>query len=443
MDAEAVIDRCSLPEVAEALGPFIKPRDEVSRIRQELQSYLQRQAGSADVPLSTANITASSERDVLRPGPALSGVRKAYLQALRAHSEAQNKHDTLRADLGRLSAGALDGNKKTTTSISVTENHLPLLRQRERHRKLQAIQRAFEGISSTGKAATNAHIEDLVRQTAGDLPPPPSVQQPTYTEKPDVDSRVLELKKAIIATKRRVDLLTTSDTRSNDDTSRGSQSEVAGLQAALQELTVWMEDQLAVIGSAEGDNQAAPSTPSTSEQATSGANTSSVEDIGALYEDYIDARERLITTINSPPSTTTTPDDSRSMSSSPPNRDVERRASPAETLLPHIRRLASTKLNEQALLQQSAYLRRQISTAESENQRLILRLADESHIVQPGASKGRDWAEAGREASRATTEAASERLKVGEKATANAKKALEEIEHVPKVLEDSSFRAQG
>ncbi|RMY39793.1 hypothetical protein D0866_01715 [Hortaea werneckii] len=436
-DGETVIGRCPLPEVAEALGPFIKPRDEVSRIRQELQSYLQKQAGSADVPLSTANITASSERDVLSPGPALSGVRKAYLQALRAHSEAQNKHDTLRADLRRLSAGALDENKKTTTSTSVTENHLPLLRQRERQRKLQAIQRAFEGISSTGKAATNVHIDDLVRQKAGDLPAPPSVQQSTYTEKPDVDSSVLELKKAIIATKRRVDLLTTSDSRSNDGTSRKTPFEVAGLQAALQELTVWMEDQLSVIGSAEGDSQAAPPTPPTGEQATSGATSSSVEDIGALYEDYIDARERLITTINSPPSTTTTPDESRSMSRSPPNRDIERRASPAETLLPHIRRLASTKWNEQALLQQSAYLRRQISTAEGEDQRLILRLADESHIVQPG----KDWAEAGREASRATTEAASERLKVGEKATASARKALEEIEHVPKVFEDSSFRA--
>ncbi|KAI7284333.1 hypothetical protein KC345_g2334 [Hortaea werneckii] len=437
MDGDAVIHTCPLPEVAEALGPFIKPRDEVSRIRQELQSYLQKQAGSADVPLSTANVTASSEQDVLSPGPALSGVRKAYLQALRVHSEAQGKHDRLRADLERLSAGSLDENKRPDTSASVTENHLPLLRQRERQRKLQAIQRAFEGISSTGKAATNAHIDDLVRQKAGDLPAPPSVQQQAYSDKPDVDGRVLELKKAIIATKRRVDLPTTSDSTSNDDTSRQSTSEVAGLQAALQELTVWMEDQLSLIGSAEGDSQAAPSTPSTAEQATPGA-TSSVEDIGALYEDYIDARERLITTINSPPSTTTTPDDSRSMSRSPPSRDIERRASPAETLLPHIRRLASTKLNEQALLQQSAYLRRQISTAEGEDQRLILRLADESHIVQPGASKGKDWAEAGKEASRATTEAASGRLKAGEKATANAKKALDDIDYVPKIFEDLS-----
>ncbi|KAI7542184.1 hypothetical protein KC343_g17524 [Hortaea werneckii] len=437
MDGDAVLSTCPLPEVAEALGPFIKPRDEVSRIRQELQSYLQKQAGSADVPLSTANVTASSERDVLSPGPALSGVRRAYLQALRAHSEAQGKHDRLRADLERLSAGSLDERKRTKTSASVAENHLPLLRQRERLRKLQAIQRAFEGISSTGKAATNAHIDDLVRQKAGDLPAPPSVQQQTYSDKPDVDSRVLELKKAIIATKRRVDLLTRSDSTSNDEASRQSEPEVAGLQAALQELTIWMEDQLSLIGSAEGDSQAPPPTPSTGEQATSGA-TSSVEDIGALYEDYIDARERLITTINSPPSTNTTPDDSRSMSRSPPSRDIERRASPAETLLPHIRRLASTKLNEQALLQQSAYLRRQISTAESEDQRLILRLADESHIVQPGASKGKDWAEAGKEASRATTEAASERLKAGEKATASAKGALDDIEHVPKVFEDLS-----
>ncbi|KAI7303275.1 hypothetical protein KC315_g15765 [Hortaea werneckii] len=437
MDGESVIDTCPLPEVAEALGPFIKPRDEVSRIRQELQSYLQKQAGSADVPLSTANITVSSERDVLSPGPALTGVRKAYLQALRAHSEAQGKHDRLREDLERLSAGSLDGDKRTNTSTSVTENYLPLLRQRERQRKLQAIQRAFEGISATGKAANNAHIDDLVRQKAGDLPAAPSVQQQAYSDKPDGDSRVLELKKAIIATKRRVDLLTISVPRNNDDTSRQSKSEVAGLQAALQELTVWMEDQLSVIGSAEGDSQAAPPTPSTGEQATAGA-TGSIEDIGALYEDYIDARERLITTINSPPSATTTPDDSRSISRSPPSRDIERRASPAETLLPHIRQLALTKLNEQALLQQSAYLRRQISTAESENQRLILRLAGESHIVQPGASKGKDWAEAGKEAGRATTEAANERLKAGEKATASAKKALDDIEYVPKVFEDLS-----
>ena len=423
---------CPLPEVAEALGPFVKPRDEVARIRQELQAYLQKQTGILNTPLSSINLTLPSEVQPNPPSAALSGVRRAYLQALRAHATAQEKYDSLKEDLEHLTAPSEDSSLSKEGCSVVNESLVPLLRQREKQRKLKAIEHAFSGVTATGKDTIDIHPDELVRQKAGDLPTPPTAQQPAFSDKPNVEAKVLDLKKALLAKKQKADQARAPPPEPNGHSSPGPEAQVAGLQAALNELTVWMEEQLAIIGTGESEGPDAPPTPSTNGHGAS--EPVNMDDIEALYEDYIDAREHLIATVNNPPSAPSPPQAHATPNGASKN-STDRRGSPAEALLPYIHRLASMKLQEQSRSQQSSYLRRQVSTAEADNQRLVARLADESHLVEPGSSRGRDWAEAGREAGKATTEGALRRVENGKKAITDAAGLLNGIRDAPKILE--------
>lgn len=419
---------CPLPEVAEALGPFIKPRDEVIRIRLELQAFLAKQAGISGAPLTSVNLITP---DDVKKSSAVSGVRKAYLQALRAHLAAQERYDALKVDLDRLSSSS-EPNVVVRSSGGVNDNYIPLLRQREKQRKLQTVERAFTGITAAGKDTTTGHLDDIVRQRAGDLPTPPTAQQSAFSEKPDVEARILQLKKALLASKRKVEASDATSSLVNGTSHGGPEAEVAGLQSALNELTSWMEEKLAVIGNAENENESVPPTPRANGHAMSPP--AGLEDMEALYEQYLEARRRLVETVNQPPPSDLNTDLATSNNGAT-SHETPKRPTPAEILLTHIKSLASARLHEQSLLQQSAYMRRQISTAEDENRRLIARLADESHLVHPGASKGRGWAEAAVEAGRATEEVARQRLQAGEASAEAAKKALLNIAAVPKLLD--------
>ncbi|KAK4550205.1 hypothetical protein LTR36_003172 [Oleoguttula mirabilis] len=424
---------CPLPEVAEALGPFIKPRSEVARIRQELQSHVAKQIGGGDASVSSVMLADPHDVQTSRPSSALSGVRKAYLKALQAHATAQSRYDALKADLDRLS-GSSSGPRdpKATGSSPVSDSYVSLLRQRERQRKLQVIDHAFSRINGAGKDATNGHLDDLTRQRAGDLPTPPTARAPAFHERANVDGRVLQLKKAVLATKRQTGS-SNAPAQANVTTRSGPEAEVTGLQSALNELTGWMEQQLAIIGDAESESQPVPSTP-----IANGHNAPeavSLEDIGALYEQYLAARQRLIETVNMPPESDL-PSDAVAITNGNALKEVDKRTTPADTLLPYIRSLTTAKQEEQSLLQQSAHIRRQISSAEAETARLVARLADESHLVHPGAARGRDWAEAASDASTATERFAMQRVQAGEAAAVVAKKALVDIGDVPTMLEN-------
>jgi hypothetical protein len=107
----------------------------------------------------------------------------------------------------------------------------------------------------------------------------------------------------------------------------------------------------------------------------------------------------------------------------------------ATTLLPFIKPLLDTQASEQEVIQQAAYARRQLSAADSSSERLLRRFADESHLVHPGASHGRDWARAGEEAGEATRELVLARAKAGEKSSREAEVTLGKLKGFTSGLE--------
>ncbi|KAK5720404.1 hypothetical protein LTR17_015041 [Elasticomyces elasticus] len=424
---------CPLPGVASGLRPYIRPRDEASQIRNDLQSSLQKYTGSEGTTLTLINISRPRTGKGEQTSPNVTGVRRAYLKALEAHTTAQSRYNALKADLEQLSESTRpDGPRTSDGPPSVNIHYIPMLRQREKRRRLLVIERAYSGATNIGAGFVDGHLNDIVRQHAGDLPTPPTNHAPAFNDKPDVEARIVSLKKSVLATRQSVNVRLSAAKKTSAVEIIDSGGETAGLQSALNELTGWMERQLGVIGDAEGDVQATPAKHLTNGHAVQ--TTPDVETIAELYDDYLEARQRLVHTTASPmvldvkgPKCTVSGLDLQSLG---------QQRGAASTVLPYIGSLSLAKQEERTLLQQSTHLRRQIAASESGTQRLLARLADESHLVHPGASKGRDWADAAESASGATKDFAMQRLKAGVASTDVAALSLEQVRSVPGLLGD-------
>ncbi|KAK0946430.1 hypothetical protein LTR29_002192 [Friedmanniomyces endolithicus] len=426
---------CPIPSVGASLNPYIKTRDEVTRIRKDLHSHLQ--DGSELVFLSLANPSGPIKSQT----PAtITGVRKAYLNALRAHSASQTRYDALKADLASLAES-----KSSTSAVpvvsqpSVNDSDVPMLRQREKRRQLQLIDRTYAAVTTTGAESIDGHLDDIVKQQAGDLPTLSSKSPANLSEKPNVEAQILKLKKTVLSVRRSVDALAARNSGDRAITVPPARTggETLGLQSALNELTGWMEQRLAVIGDAEAKTQATGVTEVSNAHAASGV--VSLDDIAASYHDYMVARQRAIHTTSSTPLTFKPASFSVALENGTSTRHQLR--SPANTILPYLDGLTSAKHEELCLFQESSFLRRQIAASESETQRLLARLADESHLVHPGISKARSWTTAAAEASNATKEVALQRLQNGESSTGAAAQVLQGVRNVPEYLSQSTTRS--
>ena len=429
-----------LPEVAAALSPFIRSRDQVASIRRELQDYLQSELRADETQLSSVSLTSPGIRVTDPPAGSLTGVRKAYWKALQAHSQAQEKYEALRAELDSIKHGknASTPSESSSSSSSSSDGYVTLLRQREKHRKLKVIDRALSNISPAEDGSSTNGLDDMIRANSGEMPTPPS-NQPSLNRNPEVDAKLMELKKAIVSTKRRAEeqraRVSSPPNKGADRAS--SQGEVAGLQKALQVLTVWMEDQLALIASAEADAQ-----PTSEEPAPNGIHNEpqvSMTSIERLYEQYLEARGRLVETVNDDDAAEANGENFSLDIEASGARGLDSRASTkssAEVLLPILPALIAAKQEEQALVQQSSHNRRQMSVSEDEMANVIRRFAAESHLVQPGAAQGNDWTTAGAEAGVTTGKFIEDRLVSGGQAAERAKGTLHAIQGLPEALQD-------
>ncbi|KAK4629541.1 hypothetical protein CLAFUW4_08127 [Fulvia fulva] len=421
------------PIRAETLRPYIRTRQEANAIRKNLQATLPVSPLGLALPRNPDDIDTSS----------LSGVRKAYGKALEAHKQAQARYDALKTELEEIVHR--DPNEATNPdegNVSLTESYLPLMRQKEKRRRLKVIEKSLARIESQGDDTTNQSLDKVARRQVGEPPAPPSTSGFADREADfSAEYDLTQLKKAILNVKNQLEEHKASTEQLNgvNGEAHDPQAELRGLQKAHNELTAWMEQQLALISDvgAAKDRSDASSTKS----GQNGDSAHDMMEIESLYELYLGARQRLLDVVAHPPSSVSPP-------SSPPDFArrgsdsglPETRSTTSETLLPFIATLTAAKQQEQQLLQQTAYTRRQFASAEAQDQALLSRLADESHLMQHdlrrGAPRGRDWAEAAASAGAATTEEVNKRLRSGHVAVDGAAKSLRAIKDMPNSFDD-------
>jgi hypothetical protein len=231
------------------------------------------------------------------------------------------------------------------------------------------------------------------------------------------------LKKAILKAKATIERLDGEDESVNVRVSGAG--ELLALQQARNELIGWIEQQLAIIGDAQADEAEDVSSPARANGQEEDGHVATPEEIIQLYDRYLEARRTLLDTLQSRQDIS--PLASAPESPKPPrasSQETDAASTTATTLLPFIKPLLDTQASEQEIIQQAAYARRQLSAADSSAERLLRRFADESHLVHPGASHGRDWARAGEEAGEATRELVLARAKAGEKSSREAEMTL-------------------
>lgn len=430
-------DECPLPAVAEALAPYVKSRAEAASTRRKLHAHLDRQlTGHTQTP-SLLALDRSSHIVSENEPEGLSGVRKAYWRALQAHAAAHAQYESLRAELDLAKQDSTHSTSKSLDSKAEAkrESYISLLRQREQKRKLKVVENAYSAIVTAGSDLPTTTIDDAIEARVGDLPVPPS-SHPSEGRNVEMESRVLELKKAIV-TAQRAGQERKSRARaieSSDVSLPTPQAEIAGLQSALQELTVWMEAQLAIIANAEA---AAQSETGAEDQRNSSKPQDSTSDFNILYEEYLEARQRLVQVARSKSHLETSPAITPSAEEvSPAKRSTKTNANPlAVSILPYTASLVTLKHQAQTLLQHQSHARRECSLNETNTERLIQRLAEESRLVDSTASHGSEWEKASREAGEATKVYVEERLEAGRVSANDARERLVELAAVERALD--------
>lgn len=361
-------------------------------------------------------------------------MRGAYWRALRAHQVARERYEGLRAELDVLGRGATGGGNAGGEGGGENGSDsalllLPLLRARERRRKLGAVERAVEAVEREGKGVVGAKIDEVVRRAVGDVPVLPTSQRGggmVGSGREEGELRMMELKKAILGAKATIEKLDLEDSKVGNMRASGGAGELFALQQARNELIGWIEQQLAIIGDAQADAvDDVSSSPAKANGQEDDGHVATPEEIMQLYGRYLEARRTLLDTVQSRQDVSplaSAPDSPKPPRTSSHENDAA--STTATTLLPFIKPLLDTQASEQEIIQQAAYARRQLSAADSSSERLLRRFADESHLVHPGASHGRDWASAGEEAGEATRELVFARAKAGEKSSREAEVTL-------------------
>lgn len=446
---------CPIPHVGHSLEPYIHPRSTVSSIRQSLHSHLERQLRlEATQTLSLVNVSDPPLTQTLPEPPAsVTGVRRAYWRALRAHQVARERYEGLRAELDVAAKVAGEGSASASSSVSSASagggdgqdgELLLLLKARERRRRLGAVEKAVEAVEREGKGVVGAKVDDVVKRSVGDVPVFPSqrgVASGGGGGREEGEMRMVELKKAILGAKATIEK-SKGEKPLLDDVKPSSSNELLALQQSRNELIGWIEKQLSLIGDAQAEdnnNDASSSSSPTKNSPHPQENPNPIltnSEITQLYDHYLSARSTLLSTLQEPQDISplaATPTSPHQPPTPGPENDPA--TSTAATLLPYITPLLSTASSEADAIHQSAYIRRQLSSADAASERLLRRLADESHLVHPGTSRGRDWGRAGEEAGEATRDFVLARARAGEVSSKEAEGLVRRIGGVTEGME--------
>ncbi|KAL1990289.1 hypothetical protein VTN49DRAFT_6128 [Thermomyces lanuginosus] len=293
--------QAEVPSAAQPLVPFLKPRQELRRIRQALTLYLQSHIVRADdAPNASSHLLSCVPIDgiteVKRPVD-VPGVRKDYLTALREHVAARRAYHELSDTIAQTESrptSQLEQNKSQDSLI--LSEYLALLRERRRYERLRLFDRYLKELKNgdpsalpEAEAATTQSLDNLGENSR-------SSRSENAQER--IRELLTQLEEAVIKAKRRLDreqkLLDEVKTQRLQETTKSSvdaTSRAVALQRTRDELVQWVEDHLANASSEEDGIEQVSS-------ALTGPSVQLVEErkaeIQEQYASYIRARQALL-----------------------------------------------------------------------------------------------------------------------------------------------------
>lgn len=421
---------CPLPELAEVLWPYIKPRNEVTGIRQAI-GYALRDSVAAPGPqlLKTTLANGGTLTNTATESRYL-GVRKAYIQAVRARRDAQARFDALKAELNESSGGHGQNEPEKLAMEAVDTSafdRISSIRQNQRQRKLQVVDAVLDDLASHHQSSGGLMTDDVAKGEGYSLPPPPNPQSGCIPWHTDKESEIFQLKKAFLRTRSHVDTVDSFTTHvkiAPGKQARLNGSRASALQCARDDLISWIENELAKIS----DN---PETQNInkSQYVVSENDAETTQDqparIHDLYARYITARKSLVRSAASTVDLPSNDDQYAKLETPTATKTQDQQESLFSAVLTYMATLRMLSEDEPAMMQQTAYLRRQLIHDLTSTQQLVTRLADESHLVAPGSRDVFAWADATEEAKRRDAGIVRTALEAGEQSICGAQQNLE------------------
>lgn len=431
---------CPLPELADALQPYIRSREEVANIRNVVDQVLNKHHGDPERPI-TRLTTFAGDKSLTEEATPLggSGIRSAYGKALIAHQSAQNKLEALRAELSRLHLNNGEAyrqqQRQTGGHVDGTLDAIAAIRQEQRRRKLQIIERGVNALETEREQSQCGDISNILGNEKQTLPLPPSKPAVTLDgiSRKGVASEIARLRKAVLQAQSSVNIDTATlknEPLPNLGDGVHGDPKILALTHTRDSMVMWLENQLAKIPETNYLHTDTITVDSTDDDKVS------EQHVRDAYLGYIEARKalvRIIGAINNNEriaattaagSATSTSPQKQTPATAPAQRQIQHpSANLATTILPYARELCEIIEREAALMQESTFVRRQVAWTSERTRQLVHRLADESHLVAPGAEDVRAWARAAREARESDAEIVGAKLAAGEESFLRAREA--------------------
>ncbi|KAL5116267.1 hypothetical protein ACEQ8H_005825 [Pleosporales sp. CAS-2024a] len=432
---------CPIAEVDRALSAYINSREDTLRVRRILSRYLTTSLRPVNAATRSQHINHECPDNISTTStnpPGLKGCRLEYLEALRAHSQAQAKHKELQAVLEDLRQRHVDENPTQAQSDlddGNTQAHVAFLRQRKRLAELQIIQDSLEQLLAARPPYAHKDLKAVVQESIGEQPNLPAERLDQLSQANDDGSWVFKLKQEVVESRANMDRAKAARASAQDKW-RGEASldaQVYALSCARDEIVEWVQNELAKL---EEDSifleDASPMKPCQPTTTNTASDITTVEQsVQNAYNNYVSCRSALLsayTALSNPAPVESQIDDEADKTTEMHAKS----ALPLTKLLAHIPHLTVTARNDRALTQQAIYLESHLSSADKDMQDTLLRLAGESHLLPAGSKEVAAWGRTAQDTSTQTAEFVLEKVRMSEEEM----RGVERIANLAKLQRD-------
>jgi len=451
----------TIQAVQKGAAPYIRPREEASRIRRILAAHLNSclETEAAGTPLA---LVEASFRAPLPPEAR--GSHREFLKALEANAKARKEFEEVRRQ--HVQSSALT----TSTSFEASdrlEDHLVAIKLQKKSEKLKVVDKYLKLINQQPAASTDSFLdpEDIFKD-AVKLPEVPravveGVAADKDAAKTDLKDLASQLEKSVLRAKlllkkeeRLLDKIKARSATLPEHISDGARFHA--LSVSRSELISWIESEL---GKASGEEASEEISQLAAKDGPLAADEADVQDklasIKEKYARYLAARKALINTINQ--------NASQDICLPPPSQEPttmlatnQQQPAPAATYLlsPYLENLLSVAHEQKGLITQKAHLNIALAKQLKDSCQIIDHLAAESQLLPafplPGSSTRRrgvgdglgapesldissrmkDWVFAADSAKIATLETVAEQVENGQIALEGSMKALGEVDRL-------------
>lgn len=439
--------------VQRTLEPYIRPRDEIARIRQILAIHLDSCLKDAAVagPLALVDTDRPSSSSTAR------GLQREYLEALNANIKARNEFSACCGEQKRS-----DAEPSTTPEQGpdYVQEHLAAIRLRQQHEKLQAIEKGFNLLAQKPAASTGFLDPEEIFKDSRELPNVPKELVTALTldktaQGPQLKDLNDQLEKHVLRAKlllrHEEQLLEKVKSRSTvRPESITASAKLEALNRTRAELINWIETELrkasgddANVDGHDAQKQRPPTDSIRMEE--------QLASIKEKYTQYVEARQSLLHLATQQPKPTIKPPAEEKKPGVPPAPAP----TPIEHLLsPYLEQLLSLSHEQKGLITQKSHLNAAISKQLKEISLILDHLAEESHLLpahpMPGvpppnaafadvmaaaggpgpSSRVKPWVFAADSAKISTLEAVAEKIEEGQIALEGSMRTLGEIDQL-------------